>query len=507
MSNELEGLKVLDLKELLSNMGLPTNGRKADLIARLEQAKGKGTDGEDNDGHPDEMSMEGTEKTVPATAMSQPEQSPAPDATQPNPVQENNGTAPAVGESEPASAEVVITEDAAPAAASEDTQAQPTEPQVRAESKFSDGPAVAPEAQAPAAAPAAEEYPEEDCKIFVGGIAWETNPEKLRSYFGKFGEIRDTTVMLDKITGNPRGFGFVTFVTPMAAQAAASDKSIEIDGRRVDTKMSISRESMRSRNERLETGPPPTRKLFMGGLAMEATEEGIKKYFSKFGEVTEVMIMTDPPTGKPRGFGFLSFDTIEAANACIAQGHHMVCGKMVECKRSEPKGGKGVGKGGKGGGKGMPGMYHAGSHGMPPYPAYGGYPPPPYGGGHYGGYPGYPPAPAAYGGGYPPHHQPAHHPPAHHQPAHHPPAHHQPAPSAHSSYGQHPPTAAHQYPQQSQQYPPAPSHYDPAPASQYLSLIHISEPTRLLSISYAVFCLKKKKKNSRPSPATVLNSN
>eukprot|EP00658_Telonema_sp_P-2_P018893 TRINITY_DN1739_c0_g1_i3.p1 TRINITY_DN1739_c0_g1~~TRINITY_DN1739_c0_g1_i3.p1 ORF type:complete len:104 (+),score=10.78 TRINITY_DN1739_c0_g1_i3:195-506(+) len=30
---------------------------------------------------------------------------------------------------------------------------------------------------------------------------------------------------------------------------------------------------------------------------------------------------------------------------------------------------------------------------------------------------------------------------------------------------------------------------------RHLSLIHISEPTRLLSISYAVFCLKKKKKN------------
>eukprot|EP00658_Telonema_sp_P-2_P021148 TRINITY_DN18401_c0_g1_i2.p1 TRINITY_DN18401_c0_g1~~TRINITY_DN18401_c0_g1_i2.p1 ORF type:complete len:171 (-),score=56.05 TRINITY_DN18401_c0_g1_i2:73-585(-) len=32
-----------------------------------------------------------------------------------------------------------------------------------------------------------------------------------------------------------------------------------------------------------------------------------------------------------------------------------------------------------------------------------------------------------------------------------------------------------------------------------LSLIHISEPTRLLSISYAVFCLKKKKKNQQES--------
>src|SRR5674536_385926 len=37
---------------------------------------------------------------------------------------------------------------------------------------------------------------------------------------------------------------------------------------------------------------------------------------------------------------------------------------------------------------------------------------------------------------------------------------------------------------------------DPAPEGldELLSLIHISEPTRLLSISYAVFCLKKKKK-------------
>eukprot|EP00658_Telonema_sp_P-2_P012058 TRINITY_DN145_c0_g1_i11.p2 TRINITY_DN145_c0_g1~~TRINITY_DN145_c0_g1_i11.p2 ORF type:complete len:108 (-),score=76.96 TRINITY_DN145_c0_g1_i11:5-280(-) len=32
---------------------------------------------------------------------------------------------------------------------------------------------------------------------------------------------------------------------------------------------------------------------------------------------------------------------------------------------------------------------------------------------------------------------------------------------------------------------------------RYLSLIHISEPTRLLSISYAVFCLKKKKKKKK----------
>eukprot|EP00658_Telonema_sp_P-2_P031166 TRINITY_DN23387_c0_g1_i1.p2 TRINITY_DN23387_c0_g1~~TRINITY_DN23387_c0_g1_i1.p2 ORF type:complete len:202 (+),score=43.21 TRINITY_DN23387_c0_g1_i1:208-813(+) len=40
-----------------------------------------------------------------------------------------------------------------------------------------------------------------------------------------------------------------------------------------------------------------------------------------------------------------------------------------------------------------------------------------------------------------------------------------------------------------------------------LSLIHISEPTRLLSISYAVFCLKKKKKNSLTKKYTHMHSN
>src|SRR5450756_2881073 len=38
---------------------------------------------------------------------------------------------------------------------------------------------------------------------------------------------------------------------------------------------------------------------------------------------------------------------------------------------------------------------------------------------------------------------------------------------------------------------------------QYLSLIHISEPTRLGMISYAVFCLKKKKKNKQKTKSMI----
>ena len=45
------------------------------------------------------------------------------------------------------------------------------------------------------------------------------------------------------------------------------------------------------------------------------------------------------------------------------------------------------------------------------------------------------------------------------------------------------------------------------PGTGSLSLIHISEPTRLLSISYAVFCLKKKKENKKEAEKALQRRN
>lgn len=51
-------------------------------------------------------------------------------------------------------------------------------------------------------------------KIFVGGISWQTTEDGLKYYFEKFGELSDVALMRDKMSGNPRGFGFVTFKDP-----------------------------------------------------------------------------------------------------------------------------------------------------------------------------------------------------------------------------------------------------------------------------------------------------
>lgn len=51
-------------------------------------------------------------------------------------------------------------------------------------------------------------------------------------YFRRYGEIIDSVIMLDKISGRPRGFGFVTFADPEVADKVLQEDHV-IDGRAV----------------------------------------------------------------------------------------------------------------------------------------------------------------------------------------------------------------------------------------------------------------------------------
>ncbi|GMI69546.1 hypothetical protein HRI_000623900 [Hibiscus trionum] len=71
-------------------------------------------------------------------------------------------------------------------------------------------------------------------KIFVGGLAWETQRDTMRHYFEQFGEILEAVVITDKNTGRSKGYGFVTFKDPDAAMRACQNPSPIIDGRRAN---------------------------------------------------------------------------------------------------------------------------------------------------------------------------------------------------------------------------------------------------------------------------------
>lgn len=69
-------------------------------------------------------------------------------------------------------------------------------------------------------------------KLFIGGLNYDTTTDGLREAFEKFGNIIDAIVMIDKMTGRSRGFGFVEFEDDSAAEAAIQQMDgTELEGR------------------------------------------------------------------------------------------------------------------------------------------------------------------------------------------------------------------------------------------------------------------------------------
>ena len=62
----------------------------------------------------------------------------------------------------------------------------------------------------------------QDSKVFIGGLSWETNDDKLRRYFENYGAVHEAFVSYDRNTGRPRGFGFVVFDDPGVADKVVS---------------------------------------------------------------------------------------------------------------------------------------------------------------------------------------------------------------------------------------------------------------------------------------------
>ncbi|ERN04901.1 hypothetical protein AMTR_s00080p00053460 [Amborella trichopoda] len=89
-------------------------------------------------------------------------------------------------------------------------------------------------------------------KVFVGGLAWETQREAMKLHFEQFGEILEAVIISDKSTGRSKGYGFVTFKDPESARKACEDATPMINGRRANCNLA----SLGARRPRTSTPQP-----------------------------------------------------------------------------------------------------------------------------------------------------------------------------------------------------------------------------------------------------------
>ena len=75
----------------------------------------------------------------------------------------------------------------------------------------------------------------QDTKLFVGNLDWSVTTDDLRAVFAAVGTVTDAVVLMDKMTGRSRGFGFVTMSTVDEAKAAVEKlNGSDLKGRKIN---------------------------------------------------------------------------------------------------------------------------------------------------------------------------------------------------------------------------------------------------------------------------------
>jgi RNA recognition motif-containing protein len=93
-------------------------------------------------------------------------------------------------------------------------------------------------------------------------------------------------------------------------------------------------------------------RLYVGNLSFHTSSDAVREAFSKYGEVTDVHLVTDRQTQQPRGFGFVTMGTTQAAQAAISgMNGSNLDGRDLRVNEAEERQG-GAGRGGFGGGGG-----------------------------------------------------------------------------------------------------------------------------------------------------------
>ncbi|MFM8550086.1 MAG: RNA recognition motif domain-containing protein [Verrucomicrobiota bacterium] len=80
-------------------------------------------------------------------------------------------------------------------------------------------------------------------KLFVGNLPWAATESDIRAHFSQAGEVVSVEVMMDKFTGRPRGFAFVTMGNAQQAQdAIAKTENVDFMGRPLKVNVARPRE-------------------------------------------------------------------------------------------------------------------------------------------------------------------------------------------------------------------------------------------------------------------------
>uniref|UniRef100_A0A8C2I2I0 Poly(U)-binding-splicing factor PUF60-B n=2 Tax=Cyprinus carpio TaxID=7962 RepID=A0A8C2I2I0_CYPCA len=175
------------------------------------------------------------------------------------------------------------------------------------------------------------------CRVYVGSIYYELGEDTIRQAFAPFGPIKSIDMSWDSVTMKHKGFAFVEYEVPEAAQLALEQmNSVMLGGRNIKVGRPSNIGQAQPIIDQLAEEARAYNRIYVACIHPDLSDDDIKSVFEAFGKIKSCMLAREPTTGKHKGFGFIeyekpqsSLDAVSSMNLFDLGGQYLRVGKAV----------------------------------------------------------------------------------------------------------------------------------------------------------------------------------
>ncbi|XP_072235045.1 poly(U)-binding-splicing factor PUF60-like isoform X8 [Leuresthes tenuis] len=175
------------------------------------------------------------------------------------------------------------------------------------------------------------------CRVYVGSIYYELGEDTIRQAFAPFGPIKSIDMSWDSVTMKHKGFAFVEYDVPEAAQLALEQmNSVMLGGRNIKVGRPSNIGQAQPIIDQLAEEARAYNRIYVASVHPDLSDDDIKSVFEAFGRIKSCTLARDPTSGRHRGFGFIEYekpqsalDAVSSMNLFDLGGQYLRVGKAV----------------------------------------------------------------------------------------------------------------------------------------------------------------------------------
>lgn len=157
------------------------------------------------------------------------------------------------------------------------------------------------------------------CRVYVGSISFELKEDTIRQAFLPFGPIKSINMSWDPVTQKHKGFAFVEYELPEAAQLALDQMNgVMIGGRNIKVGRPSNMPQAAPIIEQIMEEAKTYNRIYVASVHQDLTEQDIQSVFEAFGRIKMCKLASGSIPGKHKGYGFIEYETAQAAQDAIS---------------------------------------------------------------------------------------------------------------------------------------------------------------------------------------------